>query len=138
MHADMIEPKSKLADADDGEEEEEQGADEDRDEPTASSSHPEHLASITNRYLHGEGGAAGGGGAGTPEDIGALMKHADAMLQSDRAQLAAAHAAHAQDKAAVLHERCTGPCHTIATHLTHTQFKARPSTSRSAGSKVRP
>jgi hypothetical protein len=112
MHVHMLEPKSKLVDADDDEADADDSTTEDSQDVDSpdDATHPHHLAGITAHFLHGGGGvkaaaaaaAAGGGVAG----IGELMQHADAMLRSDKAQLAAAHTAHAGDKDAVLAERC--------------------------------
>jgi hypothetical protein len=112
MHVHMLEPKSKLVHAapEDGEEDDtDDGSDSDSSDSAASDKEGD-LASITGRYLHGSGSApaeaaaaaAGGGASG----IGELMQHADAMLRSDKAQLAAAHTAHKDDVKDVLRERC--------------------------------
>lgn len=119
MHVHMIEPKSKLVEpAAEDEEVDSSGASDESDSSVSNSGvstrndgdEPStNLATITEHYLHGGGSApaeaaanaASGGAAG----IGALMQHADAMLRSDKAQLAAAHTAHKGDMEDVLRER---------------------------------
>jgi hypothetical protein len=134
MHVHMLEPKSKLADADDDDAiHEGQDADENKETSPDDAAHPQHLAGITAHFLHGGGGgaqaaaAAAGGAAG----IGELMQHADAMLQSDRAQLAAAHSAHARDKDAVLAERCA-PRAPRAMHRPRLRLSRSPLPSRAS------
>jgi hypothetical protein len=114
MHVHMLEPKSKLAEADDDDADADDTTEQDENQADDAASRPQHLAGITAHFLHGGGGgaqaaAAAAAGGGAAAGIGQLMQHADAMLRSDKAQLAAAHTAHAHDKDAVLAERCAPP-----------------------------
>ena len=111
MHVHMLEPKSRLAEADSDDANDDdatESADENQESLPDHAAHPQHLADITSHFLHGgSGGAhAAAAAAGGVRGIGELMQHADTMLQSDKAQLAAAHTAHARDKDVVLAERC--------------------------------